>query len=108
MSATCLVLGLIIIFAAFTSYWPVQSGSHSFWGLPREGATCLAVRLMTIFAAFPASLPVQGGSRLGGFLIGKAATCLAAPRVDKMSKNESSQNEVLYIGKCSHTPGDHF
>ena len=25
-----------------------------------------------------------------------------------IGKNESSQNEVLYIGKCSHIPGEHF
>ncbi len=77
MGATCFAPRLIHGFAAFAASWPVQSGSHSFLGSPREGATCLAVGLMTIFAAFAASLPVQGGSRsfLGSF--GKSATCLA-------------------------------
>ena len=104
-----------------------KAGRAPFWGLPREGATCLAVGLMAAFVAFATSLPVQrgsrsflgssgkgatclaqGGSRFGGFAVGKAATCFAAPRVAKMSKNESSQNEVLYIGKCSHTSGEGF
>ena len=33
MSAICFALGLIVIFAAFAGYWPVQSGSRSFLGV---------------------------------------------------------------------------
>ena len=59
-----------------------KAGRALFWRSNLRSATCLA----------------QGGSRFGD----------QAPRVQKMLKNGSSQNDVLYSGKCSHTPGDYF
>ena len=47
----------------------------------------------------------SGGQLLGAFgevRLGRSA------KGQKKSKNESSQNEVFYSGKCSHTPGEPF
>ena len=70
-----------------------------------------------MWPSFTANLPVQvnlgafvGFARPAGHPAGQAEPDLpgGSGKGPKKFKNESSQNEVLYIGKCSHTPGEHF
>ena len=71
-----------VLCSCFCKIGLCKAGRGLFWGSNLESATWLS----------------KAGSHFGG----------QAPRVPKMSKNESSQNDILYSGKRSHTLGEHF
>ena len=104
-----------------------KAGRASFGGPQKKSATCFAQcgshfpqsgqvlgslpRVLVSLASFlraSATGFAQCGSRLGILRPKKGATWVAAPRVKKSRIFESSQNGILYSGKCSHIPWHHF
>ena len=127
MGATCLSAWLFQLFPSFFENWHLQGGSQSNWWI----AVNLGDRIWKVRPAhrragrtflpsgkFQYSHQILGrrsSSKSGWF--GESATCFLkggshlggrAPRIQKMSKNESSHNEVLYSRKCSYIPGEYF
>ena len=120
LGATRLAPGLIHKFAAFTGSWLVKPGSRSFSRGEFEKCDPPSARRVALFSEGQVFLLFSDGLEeisMETGLFGRSCDPPSARRVAilrlgsegrKSQKNKSSQNEVLYSGKCSHARCHHF